>query len=175
MRLCTTVTIGRVRTSAASDIAGAAGHESVISSSPVATAATVTATTREARLALGGRREVRVTHFPFKVGRDSRLADFAVPPQIERRLGNSPQANDVYLVEPTLSGFLHISREHFAIESADNQFFLVDRGSACGTIVAGKQVGGKRNGGRTELRSGDELIVGTDGSPYVFRFEIVGE
>jgi len=144
-------------------------YESVISPSPVAT---LVATTREARLALGGRSEVPVTHFPFKVGREGRLAAFADPSLIERRLGNSSQLNDVYLVEPT-SGLLRISREHFAIEYAGNQFVLVDRGSVCGTIVAGRTVGGDRTGGRTELRSGDEIVVGTDGSPYVFRFEAV--
>jgi hypothetical protein len=133
------------------------------------------ATTREAKLALGGRSEVPVAHFPFKVGRESRLAALADPSLLERRLGNSPQLNDVYLVEPTWPGVSHVSREHFAIECAVDQFVLVDRGSACGMIVAGKQVGGNRTGGRTELRSGDELIVGADGSPYVFRFEIEGE
>ncbi len=70
---------------------------------------------------------------------------------------------------------MQISREHFAIEYADDQFLLIDPGSVCGTIVAGKQVGGNLTGGQTELRSGDELIVGTDESPYVFRFEIVTE
>lgn len=140
-----------------------------------ASVATLVATTREAGLALGGRHEVRVTRFPFKVGRECRLAALVDPSLTERRLGNAPQLNDVYLVEPTAAGLSHVSREHFAIEYAVDQFVLVDRGSACGTIVAGKQVGGNRTGGRTELRSGDELIVGTDGSPYVFRFEIEGE
>ena len=50
--------------------------------------------------------------------------------------------------------------------------FVVDRGSVRGTIVAGRQIGGNRAGGRTELRSGDVIIVGTSTSEYVFRFEI---
>lgn len=148
-----------------------ATDESVISPASVAT---LVATTREAELSLGGQREVRVTHFPFKVGRECRLEALVDPSLIERRLGTAPQVNDVYLVEPT-SGLSRVSREHFAIEYAVDQFVLVDRGSACGTTVAGKQVGGNRTGGRTELRGGDELIVGADGSPYVFRFEIEGE
>ncbi len=130
------------------------------------------AVTKEATLALGGQREVRITQLPFKVGRETRVAPPANPSLIERRLGTVPQRNQLYLVEPSWADYLHISREHFAIEYADDQFFLVDRGSACGTIVAGKQIGGNRTGGRTELRSGDTLIVGTDKSPYVFRFEI---
>lgn len=146
-------------------------HESVISPSSVAT---LVATTREAGFALDGRREVRITRFPFKVGRENRLAALADPSLIERRLGNAPQLNDVYLVEPPPAGLSHVSREHFAIEHEVDQFVLVDRGSACGTIVAGKQVDGNRTGGRTELRSGDEIIVGTHGSPFVFRFELEG-
>jgi hypothetical protein len=147
------------------------GHESVIASSSVATLA---ATKREAVLAFGGRRDVRITRFPFKVGRECRLAALADPSLIERQLGNTPQLNDVYLVEST-SGVSRVSREHFAIEFTVDEFVLADQGSACGTIVAGKQVGGNRTGGRTKLRSGDEIVVGTHGSPFVFRFEIVGE
>ena len=126
----------------------------------------------EAKLALGGQREARLTQLPFKVGRESRVAPPANRILIELRLAVAPQLNDLYLVEPQGKDVLQISREHFAIEYADDQFFLIDRGSACGTMVAGIQVGGNRTGGRTELRSGDELIVGTDQSPYVFRFEI---
>jgi pSer/pThr/pTyr-binding forkhead associated (FHA) protein len=144
---------------------------SAVSPSPLAT---LVATTREAELALDGRSEVRITRFPFRVGRENRLAASVDPSLTERRLGNSPQLNDVYLVEPA-SHLSHVSREHFAIEYAVDQCVLVDRGSACGTIVAGRKVGGNRKGGRTELRSGDEIVVGTDGSPYVFRFEIVAE
>ncbi len=135
--------------------------------------AALVAVTKEARLALGGQQEVRVTQFPFKVGRESRVARPANRILVELRLGVAPQLNDLYLVEPQWADVLQISREHFAIEYADDQFFLIDRGSVCGTIVAGKQVGGNRTGGRTELRKGDELIVGTNASPYVFRFEIV--
>ena len=135
--------------------------------------AALVAITKEAKLALGGQREVRVTHLPFKVGRESRVARPLNRILVELRLRVAPQLNDLYLLdEPQSADLLHISREHFAIEYADDQFFLIDRGSVCGTIVAGKQVGGDRTRGRTELRSGDELIVGTAASPYVFRFEI---
>ena len=83
-----------------------------------------------------------------------------------------PPLNDLYLVEPKWSDLLQISREHFAIERVGHQFFVVDRGSACGTTVAGKQIGGDRRGGRTELRHGDQIRGGGDESGYVFRFEI---
>ncbi len=96
-------------------------NEPVVSSSPVAV---LVAVTKEATLALGGQREARVTQFLFKVGRESRVAAPATPARVELRLGSVPPTNDLYLVEPT-----QISREHFVIEYADDQFFLIDRGS----------------------------------------------
>ena len=102
--------------------------------------------TSQADFALGGRRGVRLTHFPFKVGRESRLsqASFAR----EQRLGRTPQINDLYLSEPHGSDVIHISRDHFAIEHVDGEYFGVDRGSVAGTIVAGRRIGGHRKGGR---------------------------
>lgn len=134
--------------------------------------ATLVAVTEEAARALGGTRELRVTQFPFKVGRERRsyLADDRLPVNVsQRRRGEAPQVNDVYLQEDA-SGNLQISGAHFAIECVDARYFLVDRGSACGTMVAGDLIGGNRKGGRTELRDGDEVIVGTGRSRYIFRF-----
>lgn len=136
--------------------------------------ATLVAVTKEAERALAGTREVPVTQFPFRVGRERRSpeSDRHLPPEVaQRRRGESPPANDLYLQEES-SRNLHISGEHFAIEFVDGRFFLVDRGSACGTIVAGRRVGGHRKGGRTELHDGDEVIVGTGRSRYVFQFRI---
>jgi hypothetical protein len=126
------------------------------------------AVTSQAEFALGGRRDVRLTRFPFKVGRESRLsqASFAR----EQRLGRTPQINDLYLTEPHGSEVIHISRDHFAIEYVDGEFFLVDRGSVAGTIVAGRRIGGHRKGGRTRLQPGDHIVVGGESSPYVFAF-----
>jgi hypothetical protein len=61
------------------------------------------------------------------------------------------------------------------IERIGDQFFVVDRGSVWGTIVAGGQIGGNRTGGRTGLRDGDSITVGTAGSEYIFRFELSKE
>ena len=134
--------------------------------------ARLVAVTEEAARALGGARELRVTQFPFKVGRERRsyLADDRLPVDVQqRRRGEAPPVNDVYLREEA-SASLHISGAHFSIECVDSRFFLVDRGSACGTMVAGDLIGGNRKGGRTELRDGDEVIVGTGRSRYIFRF-----
>lgn len=133
--------------------------------------------TPEAEHALGGLSAMHLSYFPVTVGRERRLsvADQVLPEAEARRLGVAPRLNDVYLRELHSSTTLHISGAHFAIEHVDGRFFLVDRGSACGTIVAGTRVRGRRTGGRTELRDGDEVVVGTGRSRYVFRFLISTE
>ena len=139
---------------------------------PAPATARLVATTEDAVRSLGGRPEVSITEFPFRVGRESRSTDSERKQQLtELRLHVAPELNDLYLLEPRWSDILQISREHFAIESTGDRFFLVDRESACGTIVAGAVVGGNRAGGRTELRHGDVIVVGMAGSEYIFRFE----
>jgi pSer/pThr/pTyr-binding forkhead associated (FHA) protein len=68
------------------------------------------------------------------------------------------------------AALIQISRDHFAIERLDEDFFVVDAGAWPGTIVAGRRIRGHRKGGRTRLQPGDTIIVGGEGSPYVFRF-----
>jgi pSer/pThr/pTyr-binding forkhead associated (FHA) protein len=125
------------------------------------------ALTEDSRAALRGEQKV-IERFPFRMGRESRLNPAAPPSVTERRLRASSQLNDIYLVEH--GGVLNVSREHFLIERDGDTFFLVDRGSACGTIVEGRTVGGDRAGGRVELHDHDVIIVGTPTSPFVFKF-----
>jgi hypothetical protein len=131
------------------------------------------AVTAEAEYALGGKRDIRLTHFPFKVGRESRVSQGGFAQ--EQRLGRAPGVNDVYLKEARSADLIQISRDHFFIERLDDEFFVVDRGSVAGTIVAGRRIGGHRKGGRTRLQSGDEITVGGESSPYVFRFTALPE
>lgn len=128
------------------------------------------AETPRARESLGAH-EVRLTAFPFRVGRESRAGEPAPPEFVrERRLGTSRPNNDLYLLEER--GLMNVSREHFQIETEGEGFALVDRKSTCGTLVEGRLVGGKNRGGRTSLSHGDVIIVGTSESPYVFKFEV---
>lgn len=110
-------------------------------------------------------------HFPFRFGRESRLSQGVFGR--EQRLSHTPQVNDVYLRERRSSDLIQISRDHFAIERMDDQFFVVDRGSIAGTIVGGRRIGGHRKGGRIALKVGDDIQVGGEGSPYVFRFSLM--
>ena len=143
-----------------------------VTTTPSATAvAALIAVTKEAQRALGSRSEVRIAQFPFKVGRESRSLESMKRRAAELKIQNVPELNDVYLLEPPWSDLLQISREHFLIDKTEDGFVLVDRGSFCGTIVAGTAVGGGRVGGRTPVKSGDQIVVGTPGSDYIFRFE----
>ncbi len=146
----------------------------MVTRSPAGAAAFLVAVTEEARAALGDQAEVRITQFPFELGRESRLPQALTNAAdvVERRMAAEPPLNAVYLIEPPSSALLQISRAHCAIEYVGGQYFLLDRGSACGTIVAGKPVGGNRAGGRTPLQPGDTIVIGTANSPYVFRLRV---
>jgi FHA domain-containing protein len=135
--------------------------------------AALVALTEQAQAALGGRTEVRINRFPFKVGRESRMSSFAkLKSELERRLQRSAQLNDLYLLESPSAGPLHISREHFVIERFENGYIVIDRGSACGTIAGGRQLGANASIDHTDLHAGDLIVVGSSASPYVFRFEL---
>ena len=127
------------------------------------------ALTDEARAALEGA-ERMIEHLPFRVGRQSRVTSPAPWTRGERRRRTSPQLNDLYLVDDAEP--FNVSREHFQIEAEGDRFFLSDRGSACGTIVGGRTVGGNRRSGRVEVHDHDVIIVGPATSPFVFKFRI---
>jgi len=133
-------------------------------------AGTLAAVTDEARYALG-EAHIRITTFPFKVGRESRRRLEKLHVEVDRRLGGVPPLNDVYLLERP-SETLHISREHLAICHADGKYFVVDRESACGLSVGGKRIGGDRSMGRADLHDGDLIVVGAADSLYIFRFTV---
>jgi len=125
--------------------------------------------TDEARSALKGEARA-IQGFPFRVGRESRVPGSAPASVGERRAGTAPQVNDLYLIEV---GEVHdVSREHFQIEFEEGRYFIADRGSACGTLVDGRKVGGDRRGERVEIHDHDVIIVGTSKSRFVFKFRI---
>lgn len=124
--------------------------------------------TPEARKALAGRAHVAIDRLPFRIGRESRMA--VVKGKLtfmERRKGDKPPNNDLYLLDD--GELLNISREHLQIEkAADGEVLVYDRGSACGTHVDGRTVGGRDTTGRLALRDDSEIIIGTRESPYRF-------
>lgn len=128
--------------------------------------------TPTARLSIG--EEIVIDRFPFRVGREGR----AQPPTgiraiMERKPPASKVTNELYVKDFGKS--VNVSREHFQIEDrGDGSYELVDRGSACGTIVGDRVVGGNFIGGRCQLTFGDSIIVGTRQSAIVFEFSRTG-
>lgn len=126
------------------------------------------ALTPKARQALGG--EVyHLVKFPFRVGRrDSRPAGLHLLDNPVHTDGES--RNDFLIRETGHRKFL--SRDHFLIDLRDDRIFiLVDRGSALGTLVEGRLIGGRRKGGQAVLHPGSIIIPGGEESPFIFRFE----
>jgi pSer/pThr/pTyr-binding forkhead associated (FHA) protein len=141
--------------------------------------AVLKAMTREAELAvpqgLVVAGMVGIRGFPFRVGRESRgkIVD-GVFHRVERpRRAGSTTTNDLYLVDAF--EMLQISREHFSIERTANGYQVVDRHSVCGTSVGGVRIGGNETGGTAVLRDGDEILVGTNETPYRYAFIVCGE
>ena len=124
--------------------------------------------TPEARSALRGRPHVEIDRLPFRIGRESRLA--MVEGELtfmERRKGARPPNNDLYLLDQ--GELLNISREHLQIEqAADGGFVVHDRGSACGTQVDDRTIGGRDTTGSLPLKEGSKIVIGTRESPYRF-------
>lgn len=130
------------------------------------------AETDASRTALGERDLVRMTRFPFNVGRESRESGLGkLKHELNRRLGQSAAVNDLYLVDRSDKG-RNISREHFRIDWIDGRFLLVDRGSTCGTIVGARKVARDGPSNEVELQDGDVIVVGSSSSPYAFRFQV---
>lgn len=120
------------------------------------------------------RDERPVDRLPYRVGRERRVAlvdgEYR---SVERRQSNVPPTNELYLLD--LGAKLNVSREHFQIEQESNgSYVLVDRGSACGTIVDDQPVGGHDHGGRHLLKNGSQIRVGIRTSPYLFEFVVPG-
>ena len=129
------------------------------------------ALTPEAESALQNH-QITLTRYPFRIGRESRLVlvDGEMKFLERRKTGIDPN-NDLYI--PDEGELLNVSREHLQIErTEDGQYFIYDRGSACGTIVDGNTVGGRDSTGSLPIRNGSILIVGTPNSPFRFRFEV---
>lgn len=113
---------------------------------------------------------VSIRRFPFRIGRESRgtLVDGRFH-RIERpRDGRQEPNNDLYLVDE--GPRLHISREHLRIERTDAGYLLVDRGSSCGASAGGVRLGAGTDRTCVPLRDGDTIAIGTDATPFLYRF-----
>ncbi len=115
--------------------------------------------TEEAGRILDGRK-LLITKFPFLVGRDALNAESDVFTN-----------ND--LTVPDERPYL-ISRNHLAVVQERGQIWVVDRGSAFGTIVNGREIGGGQKATRALLdQERNQVIIGPATSRYIFLLHLV--
>ncbi len=116
--------------------------------------------------------ELTVSSFPFRIGRETRLTERSKQWSHDHDVVSFH--NDLEICDR--GSRLNISREHLEIrETRPGQYELLNQRSACGTIVDGERLGGKDMGGRRPLKHRDIVIIGTSSSPFMFRFEVLGE
>lgn len=116
---------------------------------------------------------VPLRHFPFRVGRESRvkISEGRVERTERVAVSTVPPTNDLYLVDDGPQ--LNISREHFQIEKDGNSFYLYDRGSECGTVVGNQQLSDESGELSVQIRDGDIITVGAKDSKYTFQFIVL--
>lgn len=115
--------------------------------------------TAEAKEVLDNRK-LLITKFPFLIGRDSLNPDSDVF-----------YNNDLFIKEekPYV-----VSRNHLAITNENGMIWVVDRGSAFGTIVNGKEIGGQSGVTRSPLdKKKNQVIIGPATSGFIFLFKVI--
>lgn len=109
----------------------------------------------EAKKALKNK-ELEITKFPFRVGRESHSKESDI-------LVN----NDLYLKDRIP---YNVSRNHFSVSRLSNLIYIFDRGSTLGTIVNGIRIGGPVKKNDLILEQEENLIiVGSPESPFQFK------
>ena len=114
--------------------------------------------TAEARQALGDCKRT-LTQFPFLIGRDSKNTETDVF-----------YNNDLFLREKEP---YRVSRNHLAIHNERGAIWVIDRGSAFGTIVNGKEIGHKTGVTRARLdKPENQVIIGSATSKFIFLIKV---
>src|SRR5512145_2127860 len=113
--------------------------------------------------------EINIPFVPFRVGRESRQYRWKEVGLVGERRRSDPPNNDLYLIER--DDVMNVSREHFLIDRDSGGFHLLDRGSACGTLVEGR-VAGRGGAPRIGLADHDVIIVGGSSSRQIFKFRL---
>lgn len=104
--------------------------------------------------------DLSINKFPFLIGRYSKNANLDVFLK-----------NDLVINEEKP---YTVSRNHVAIVKEEDGIWIVDRGSASGTTVNGKELGGKNHETRLRLeREVNEIVLGSITSKFIFQLNVV--
>jgi CRP/FNR family cyclic AMP-dependent transcriptional regulator len=114
--------------------------------------------TVEAQRALGNCKRT-LSKFPFLIGRDSKNTDSDVF-----------YNNDLFL--PENEPYV-VSRNHLAVHNERGAVWVIDRGSAFGTIVNGKEIGHRSGTTRARLdKQENQVIIGPATSKFIFLLKV---
>jgi hypothetical protein len=105
-------------------------------------------------------RKLLITKFPFLIGRYSQ--------NLESDVFHN---NDLFIEEekPYV-----VSRNHLAFTNEGGIIRVVDRGSSFGTIVNGKEIGGRSNETRASLdKQENQVIIGPATSKFIFLLKVI--
>ena len=105
-------------------------------------------------------RKLLITKFPFLIGRYSQ--------NLESDVFHN---NDLFIEEkkPYV-----VSRNHLAITNEGGIIRVVDRGSSFGTIINGKEIGGRSNETRASLdKEENQVIIGPATSKFIFLLKVI--
>ncbi len=120
---------------------------------------------------------VAIWDFPFRIGRESRVeigedGELLVKERFKHSFVTD-RTNDLYLVD--FGEKFQLSREHLRIDHIDGRYYILDRGSKCGSEANGVRIGSGTEEERTEIKDGDTIILGTSNSPYRYTFVVLTE
>jgi len=116
---------------------------------------------------------IRITKFPYKIGRESRLGEndkgLFVKLRIMKNL--SKPKNDTYLHDEGKN--LQISKEHFQIEKDNDKYILKDRGSSKGITINEVSYGGNKKVFECIIEDGDIITIGNIKSKFKYQFLVL--
>ena len=113
---------------------------------------------------------IPIYHYPFKIGRETRIAHIDNEIIVRKRHGltNYQPNNDAYLYDD--GELLQISKEHCSIVNNDtNEYILQDMESSCGSLINDVELGGD-NDNTYVLNDGDIITLGSKESKYKYKF-----
>jgi pSer/pThr/pTyr-binding forkhead associated (FHA) protein len=115
-----------------------------------------------------------ISKFPFRIGREYRteVINEETIIKVRHKKNDVKRNNDLYLIDN--GERLHISREHLQIERSGDHYFVTDRNSTCGVGINQKRIGKGMEEHSMELNSGDIIKIGTEHTPYVYKFVAFG-
>lgn len=117
-------------------------------------------------------RMISIKSMPFKIGRESRVAKTEKGSYIKKRINykevDTTPSNDAYIVDK--GELLQVSKQHCEIIAKEDKYFIIDKTSTNGTLINDVKIGKDAEQFETELKDGDIIQFGSEGSEFKYQF-----